>query len=335
MSEQNKISTQKTESTIRHRPLKTWVKVTINADRRLSEAVAAYLAEVTNSGIEISSPNKKHLGNDPGGTEKYETITAYIPCGPTEKESRNIALKEEKLKSFLDGLLHIFPECSMPEFKSELIHEEDWSKTWKSFFKSFQITQSLIIKPTWEEANSKEHEKGGKHIIEMDPGLAFGTGHHASTQLALLLLEQLYKSDQGKLKNVLDVGTGSGILAMGCALFGAERVLAIDNDPDAVETARNNIISNRLEHLITVSGQNIASIKSNFDLIVANITHDTLIQMAPILTGLLIPEGYLILAGILKAKQENSISRTYTGHGLKFINSLAKDEWVALQLQKK
>jgi ribosomal protein L11 methyltransferase len=145
----------------------------------------------------------------------------------------------------------------------------------------------------------------------MDPGLAFGTGHHASTRLALLLLEQLLQNNKGKLI-----------------------VLAIDNDPDAVETAKGNIIRNRLEHIVTVSGQDVASIRSSFDLLVANIIHDTLAEMAKLLTGLLAPKGHLVLSGILKGDQENSIREIYTRQGLNFIKTLTEDEWVALQFQK-
>ncbi|MFC1837671.1 50S ribosomal protein L11 methyltransferase, partial [Thermodesulfobacteriota bacterium] len=164
--------------------------------------------------------------------------------------------------------------------------------------------------------------------------LAFGTGHHASTQLALILLEELFYDNKSKLSNVLDVGTGSGILAMGCGLFGAHRVLAIDNDPDAVETANNNIIRNGLAHSITVSSQDIASVTPGHNLIVANITHDTLAAMAETLTGLLAPEGCLVLSGILAGGQEKSICDIYTGHGLHFIKILTKDEWAALLFQK-
>ncbi len=121
---------------------------------------------------------------------------------------------------------------------------------------------------------------------------------------------------------------------MGCGLFGAKNVLAIDNDPDAVETAKKNIIINRLEHIVTVSDKDVASIRSGFDLLVANITHDPLAEMAKLINGLLAPKGYLVLSGILKGNQEDSIRGIYTKLGLNFIKVLTKDEWAALQFQK-
>ena len=320
-----------TESSIQHRTAKTWNKITIEVDSRMTEAVGAYLADLSSSGIEISS-SEEGLISDKGRTAAFEKITAYIPIGPTETDKKAVSRKINELRQFLANLSLIFTDCSSPRFNTEIIMEEDWGKIWKSFFSTFQVTPKLTIKPSWEEAQGLEIS--GKHVIEMDPGLAFGTGHHASTQLALSLLEQIFQNNKDKLINILDVGTGSGILAMGCGLFGAKNVLAIDNDPDAVETAKKNIIRNRLEHIVTVSDQDVVSIQSCFDLLVANITHDPLVEMAKLLTNLLTPGGYLILAGILEGNQENSIREIYTRQGLNFIKVLTKDEWVALQFQK-
>ena len=320
-------------SSIQHRPAKTWNKIIIEADSRMTEAVSAYLADLSGSGVEISS-SEGDLINDIDNPAAFEKITTYISIDPSDSDNETISKKINELKQFLANLPLIFTECPAPKFFTEMIMEEDWGKAWKSFFTSFQITPKLTIKPSWGKTKKQSQEDNGEHIIEMDPGLAFGTGHHASTQMALLLLEELYQSRTMKLEKVLDVGTGSGILAMGCGLFGAINVLAIDNDPDAVETAKGNIIRNRLEDIITVSDQDIASIESGFNLIVANIIHDTLAEMAKLLTGLLAPKGYLILSGILKGDQENSIREIYTGQGLSFIEIMTKDEWAALQFQK-
>jgi len=299
----------------------------------MTEAVAAYLADLSGSGVEISS-SEGDLINDIDNPAAFEKITTYISIDPSDSENETISKKINELKEFLASLSLIFTECSSPEINTEIIKEEDWGKVWKSFFTSFQITPKLTIKPSWEEAKKQNQDDNEKHVIEMDPGLAFGTGHHASTQLALLLLEELLQNNKGKLTDILDVGTGSGILAMGCALSGAKQVLAIDNDPDAIETAKGNITRNRLAHIVTVSGQDIASIQPGFDLLVANITHDTLAELAKPLTGLLAPKGYLVLSGILKGDQENSIRKIYTEQGFNNLKNLAKEEWVALQFQK-
>ena len=321
------------ESSIQHRPAKTWEKIIIKVDSRMTDAVAAYLADLSGSGVEIC-PSEKGQSNDKGSGVIFEKITAYLLIDPGESDKRAVSKKINELKEFLSSLSLIFTECSSPELNTEIIKEEDWGKVWKSFFTSFQITPKLTIKPSWEEAKKQNQDDNEKHVIEMDPGLAFGTGHHASTQLALLLLEELLQNNKGKLTDILDVGTGSGILAIGCALFGAKQVLAIDNDPDAIETAKGNITRNRLAHIVTVSSQDILSIQPGFDLLVANITHDTLAELAKPLTGLLVPKGYLVLSGILSGDQENSIRNIYTKLGFNYIKNVTKDEWTALQFQK-
>lgn len=322
------------DATIKHRPAKSWHKIILQVDSRMTDAVAAYLADLTGTGLEITSPGD---GPTEGpGTFQAEKITAYIPIVLEESVQKDAAEKIAALQQFLAKVCLIFPECPVPVFHTETILEEDWGRKWKSFFTSFQITPTLTIKPSWEAA--AEQDSGGganKAVIEMDPGLAFGTGHHASTQLALLLLEGLYQEKKEHLEKILDVGTGSGILAMACALFGAKEVLALDNDPDAVETAKQNIIRNHLEGRITVSGQEISAVKAGFDLVVANITHDILADLAKLLTGLIKPGGFLVLSGILKGEQEKAIGDIYAQRGFAALKSLTRDEWAALQFQKK
>jgi len=299
----------------------------------MADAVAAYLTDLTGSGLEMETSENDGAKSAP--TFPTETITAYLPLGPAGTEKKAAAQKIEELRRFLAGLCLFFDDCPAPKLVTETIVEEDWGKKWKSFFTSFQVTPTLTIKPSWEAAEEQKDRGCANTVIEMDPGLAFGTGHHASTQLALLLLEELFQRQEAKPATVLDIGTGSGILAMACILFGAEEALALDNDPDAVETAKLNIARNHLEERVTVSGLEVAAVKAGFDLVVANITHDTLAALAQILTSRLNPGGSLVLSGILQGDQEHAICETYVEHGLELIKTLKKDEWAALQFHKK
>lgn len=322
------------ESSLRHRAAKTWHKIIIETDSRMTEAVTAYLADLADGGAEISS-SKDVQPDDQKQHADFEKITAYIPIGSSDFSDKAASEKVQELRKFLAGLPGIFSSCPAPRLHIETITEEDWGQLWKSFFSSFQITPKLRIRPSWEETVAQASDPMTEQFeIEMDPGLAFGTGHHASTQLALLLLEELFQQGKNKLVHVLDVGTGSGILAMACGLFGATDVLALDNDPDAVATARKNISSNGLEHIVTVSAQDVGTLAPGFNLIVANIVHDTLVDMAKVLSSLMAPGGWLVLSGILKGEQERSIRGKYAEQGVKFIKSLTKDEWAALQFQK-
>jgi len=319
---------------ITHRPAKTWQKISIQVDARMTDAVAAYLADLTGNGLEISVPDNGQIQT--GSVFPIETITAYIPIVHKESAGDPAAKKNEDLRHFLAKVWHIFPDCPAPVCHSETIIEEDWGGKWKRFFTSFQITPTLTIKPSWEVAEALQGEGGAnKAIIEMDPGLAFGTGHHASTQLALLLLEGLFQDRRNRLARILDVGTGSGILAMACSLFGAQEVVAIDNDPDAVETAKLNVLRNHLKDTISVSGREVSTVKAGFDLVVANIIHDVLADLAKLLADRINPRGFLVLSGILKGEQESSLTQIYAEQGLVCSKSLSKDEWAALQFQKK
>jgi len=321
-------------SPIKHRSPKSWHKISIQVDSRLTDAVAAYIAELTGTGLEISSLEDSLTKQN--HTYSSEIITAYILVDPEESDMNTAADKIKELRQFLTKVRHIFPDCPAPVIGTETMAEEDWGEKWKSFFTSFDITPQLTIKPSWEVAEVVQSEGGlNKAVIEMDPGLAFGTGHHASTQLALLLLEELFRDGAKLPKKVLDVGTGSGILAMACGLFGAEEVLALDNDPDAVETARQNILRNRLEGTVSVRAQDVKNLKPGFEIVVANITHDILAQLAKPVANLIHANGFLVLSGILQGDQENSLREIYAEQGLEFRKSLARDEWAALLFKKK
>jgi ribosomal protein L11 methyltransferase len=209
-----------------------------------------------------------------------------------------------------------------------LLADQDWATSWQQYFKPFAIVPGLVIKPSWEAYQPES----GQHVIEMDPGMAFGTGQHASTRMALALIKQSMQRTTAR--QALDVGTGTGILAMAAALFGAERVVAIDNDPDAVVVAQENIEKNNLTEKIKVSVTPVAHIQGEYQLVSANIVHDVLVEMAPVLAALTAPGGHLVLAGILSGEQEVNIVRVYGELGLQPLDRLYQEEWVALQFIK-
>ena len=166
----------------------------------------------------------------------------------------------------------------------------------------------------------------------MDPGMAFGTGHHATTSLSLDFIRELLAMNSAQ--HVLDVGTGTGILGMGAALFGATSVLGIDNDPEAVRVATENVALNTLDSVMDVSIEPLEQLDTFFDLIVANIIHDALITMAGPFSRLLSQGGNLVLSGILHGEQEKSIIQTYTDSDFLFTNRKEQEEWAALHFTK-
>jgi ribosomal protein L11 methyltransferase len=183
-----------------------------------------------------------------------------------------------------------------------------------------------VIKPSWESYIPDPSEQ----VIVMDPGMAFGTGQHASTQLALGLIHDSLQNTSSE--KVLDIGTGTGILAMAAVLFGAGEVTAIDNDPEAVRVAAENITANNLQQAVSTSTTDLAEITGDFDLICANIVHDVLVDMAPTIAGLLSPGGRLILSGILQGRQEKNIIDIYQKLNITLQQSVNEGEWVSLLL---
>lgn len=289
---------------------KTWIKITLAVPSAQSDTVASLLALQTGAGIEQT----------PGPADGQETLTAYIEQGP--KAETCLAA----IRAVLQGLS---ADSAPPELTTELLPDADWNAEWKKHFKPLHVTPSLVIVPSWEPYTAQ----GNENIIVLDPGMAFGTGHHESTRLALLLLEEL-RAQGVTFPTALDVGTGTGILAMAAALSGAERVIAIDNDPEAVTVAQENLAANKLQSRVEVSGHPLDAVTGAFPLVMANITSDVLIAMAPALTGKLAAGGHLILAGILAGPQEDEVCRHYVREGCENLRHCRDGEWAALLLRR-
>jgi len=306
-------------TTISHRQPRAWLKISITVSAAVTEQVAAFVATLSEGGVEISMPSP-----DQTPESDLETVTGYL----TDDETNEA--KEAELHAFLAELARQNPDAVTPVLASSRIEEEDWGRNWKEHFKPIRITPRITIRPSWEEYLPGNDEI----VIEMDPGMAFGTGHHASTHLALEFIDQTYGAQSSGPQRVLDVGTGTGVLAMACALFGAAKVVAIDNDPDAVAAAEENVARNDLAQRMTTSGRDLATITGPFDLVIANITSNVLTELAPLLVKLLAHPGRLILAGILRGEQEDGILATYTALGLRHAATRHREEWASLCLER-
>ncbi len=265
-----------------------------------------------------------------------EQITIDSPQGPALERcifylenDTEYSAKNTKLLHGINTLNANLDQKNQITFCTEYILEQDWNKNWKKFFKPFNLTKRLVIKPTWEEYSSKNDET----VIEMDPGLAFGTGKHASTKLALQLIDQLFENEKSPEK-ILDVGTGTGILGMSCALYGASHVIGIDNDIDARIAAQDNIKNNKLSSRMQIDDRNLEQIPGTFDLIIANITVDVLKVLATEINQRLGHKGKLVLSGILTGPQADEVKQTYLSLGFTQTYSTAQGEWTAFSFIK-
>jgi len=202
------------------------------------------------------------------------------------------------------------------------VHDEDWSEVWKKFYKPFRAGRNLVVKPTWELYDPQPGDK----IIEIDPGMAFGSGTHETTGMCLELLEDAMKGGE----SVIDVGTGSGILAIGAAMLGAKDVLAIDIDPTAVRVAQENIEHNGLtDRIRAVEGNLLASSDGVCELCVANIIADVICMFAVPLNDHIVPGGLFICSGIIKEREQDVVDALNAAN-YTILEIRRKGEWVAM-----
>src|SRR5437667_41219 len=208
--------------------------------------------------------------------------------------------------------------------KIRRVEPQNWRDSWKNHFKPLEISRNLLVKPTW----SGRRPRAGQAVVVLDPGLSFGTGQHPTTAFCL---EQLAaRRASGRQQSFLDIGTGSGILAIAAAKLGSKPVQAFDFHPAAVRVARENAFQNRVAKQVRIFRQDLILLPlrggGKFDVICANLTADLLIQQSKRIVNQLRPTGTLILAGILKI-QFVEVHRTYTAAGLKLIATGQDKQW--------
>ena len=291
---------------------KRWLKFTIACHPLLVEPISDFLVGVLEAGVETGAADEADFG----------TLSCYL--GKVNPEPQEVADTVARLSTHLDHLAEVF-KVAVPVLTTSFFEEEDWSSTWKEHFKPFVIIPGLVIAPTWEEYRAQ----AGEAVITMDPGMAFGTGHHATTSLSLELLHRTLKA--GSAMRVLDVGTGTGILGMAALLFGAKSCLGLDNDPEAVSAALENVRRNHLDDRMQVSLQPLGEQTGRYQIVVANIVHDVLLDLAPDLTRLTDAGGYLILSGILAGEQVISIENSFGAQGFTLLDRQTRQEWAALR----
>ncbi len=298
-------------------PVKDWLKVTLLVQRRVAEPVADLLVPVSEAGVELELVDQEHC-----------QISAYLRLqGDGSSRDREIHGRLASLEKPLRELLALF-DLPMAPMVSRVIKDQDWATSWQQHFESFAIVPGLVIRPSWEAPVAGDNDR----VIEMDPGMAFGTGQHATTRMALELLVAVLK-EHGT-GTLLDVGTGTGILAMAGALFGVPAALALDNDPEAVAIARKNVRRNRLAGIVEVSDAALETLGGPYAIICANIVHDVLVAMAADFGRLAAAGGHLIVSGILAGAQEANLVRIFRDVGFHHRRRLADEDWVALLLVK-
>jgi len=274
-----------------------YYEFTISAPDDSREAIINRLAEMGSTGF----------------LEKDGKILAYF------EEKANLPGICDSLSRFRDVLRSsgLDPAFS---FEYSILPEKDWSENWKKNFVPIDIGENLTIIPSWLK---KETER---IPVIIDPGMVFGTGYHETSQTCLVLIEKISKGEQKE--SCLDIGTGTGILAIGAARLGFRQVTAIDIDPMAIDAVKRNIEENRLTNVVVQKGD-IFSIDGQFDLILANLLSGILVDIAPDICSRLKPEGKAVLSGMLTG-QEDEVIEAYEMQGLTLEETVISGQWITL-----
>jgi len=306
-----------------------WAEISLLTPPSPVEAVSSVFTECGCAGVMVVDPNA--VSSDPfaerlvrpdgpqlSGTE-HCTVTGYLPV-------------DDRLEAALDEIqarLAILVECDLDvntELTLRTVDDAGWAEAWKSFFKPLRVGSHFVIKPSWESWDSAP----GDRIIEIDPGMAFGSGSHETTRLCLTLLEDTVQVGE----RILDWGTGSGILSLGAAGLGAREIVAIDLDPVAVRVAAENVARNGLEAVIRTEVASIESIPSTppFDRVIANIVADPIIEGAAEIRAHLRPGGQAIVSGIIDLREAEVVA-ALAAAGLRLLRTLNDDDWRAFLLE--
>ncbi len=289
------------------------IELSIRADAEGAEALAAAFNEYAYGGAVIEQIVTPEQGETLDAARPF-TVRAFLLDDETLDEKRRAI--ERSVWAL--GMLR-----SLGELEIHTLAEEDYANAWKKYYKVLHVGARTVIKPSWLEYTPRDSDI----VIELDPGMAFGTGLHPTTRLCLAMLEKYVTPGC----DMLDVGTGSGILAIGAAKLGASCVNARDIDPIAVETAQKNVAASNLTEKISVSRASIVveSAPRQFDIVCANIFADTIAELAPALAQHLDRNGVFIASGIL-VERAHLVENAMQAQSMTLVEKLQEQDWLVM-----
>jgi ribosomal protein L11 methyltransferase len=304
----------------------SWLELAVDADLEAVEAVSEILGRVATGGTSVEPA---FLLVDEGLGARVDpsrpaTVRGYVPAVDAALAEGAAAQVAEAL-----GHLQAFGLRLIGELRTRLVHEADWAEAWKAYFPVLRVGRRLVIRPTWRRHRAAPDDV----VVSLDPGMAFGTGLHPTTRLCLDGLERL--ADDGRLAHarILDVGCGSGILAIAALKLGAVSALAVDTDPIAVESTLANARRNGLGRRLRASEGSVPTGQPEVDVVLANLIAGVLVQLAAPLREALRPGGTLLASGIF-IDREGDVRRAFEGVGLEVATRMAEGEWVALEARR-
>lgn len=290
-----------------------WVCISIKTSIEAEDAISNLLMELDSHGVQIEDENRDKI-----------LLKAYFPTDDM------IGQRILKIQELLENMRELGINMGSGRISIDSLDEKDWTEPWKEFFKPLSVGKRILVFPTWEiEKVNKEilpsQIPKRDILIQIDPGMAFGTGRHSTTLLCLELLEQAIKGEE----KVLDIGTGSGILAIAAAKLGAVKVMAIDVDNLAVNIAiENSKLNNISEKIIIRCCDGLNTIEDKYDIIVSNISTKIILSMIPEFPSYLKNHGKLILSGILES-EKHEIHNALEDNKFNILETRSQEEWTA------
>lgn len=279
-----------------------WITATIGCTSETREILSDFLLGIGSAWVSVEAGN----------------LIAYFPSdADQDKLLSEISESLEALRSSGVDL----PE-GLPEMRE--VSDEGWAERWTEFFKPLKISSRLVVTPPWETYEPDP----GEEVLLLDPGMGFGTGSHETTRCCLKAIDDLVENGD----TILDVGTGSGILSIAAVMLGAERATALDVDPAALQNARHNATLNNVLDRIFFEERSIQATDQGYDIVIANIFAETIVELSELLKDAVTPGGYLVLSGIMtpKAAMVEEVMGDFDRLG-----KVAEGNWVTLAYQKK
>ena len=300
-----------------------YTEVTVSTTTQGAELVSDIFLRLGAAGTQIL--DRADLPDPAKPTANWELMDQSVIDAMPEDVQVKAWFDEDSLQKIISSLREQLsllkgPGMGTLEVSLQGVKEEDWAENWKQYYKPFRIGEHMVVKPTWEPWDTR----AGDLIIEIDPGMAFGTGTHETTAMCVGLIEKYYQGGA-----LLDVGTGSGILAIAAARLGAKNIVAVDIDPGAVRVAKENVAHNGLEQFIEVrKGDLLQGLSQRFDFAVANILAPVICMLAAPLKAHLTPGGRFICSGII-GEAEPDVNTALLDAGYIIDEIQHKGDWVA------
>ncbi|HET7658027.1 MAG TPA: 50S ribosomal protein L11 methyltransferase [Bacillales bacterium] len=304
-----------------------WSELSIHSTQEAVEPISNILHEAGASGVVIEDPEDLVKVWDTSFGETYELnpddypedgviMKAYLPVNSFLGET------VEEIKEAINNLMLYDIDLGRNTISICEVNEEEWAVAWKKYYKPVTISEKITIVPTWEDYEASDDEI----VVELDPGMAFGTGTHPTTKMCVQAIEKVLRRGD----SVIDVGTGSGVLSIAAAKLGAAKVLAFDLDDVAVKSAKLNVKLNKVQDIVTVKANNLLDhVDETADVVTANLLAEIILRFPEQAAKVVKPGGYFIASGIIQAKS-GRVQESLVEHGFVIEEVLEIEDWVAL-----